>query len=329
MKARYSITFLVVVLMFSTGCGKATYPKEALGESVINLCKEEYGMSVDVSITGRTLAIYIPLINLFDITLSLSEDAQDKIQNVLLGASRATLSTDADIQFYCVIAQDIRIPELQLVIIKYIDDIKRAFYSDISRGEYFKRTIIDMNENPQAKKEKAIMDVFAKMELGEEVQNRILEDFFRSPPASLEGIGYWNGKFYIKDITLEEFLAQQIASRIRVKFSEEASLKKYALKMITGKFIKEETARFFIIDFNAESLLFVPDPEIKNPMEKEIFSNALIAAGDVIYGYKFKDFDMVKITEKNTNARLLLSKDDIYLFKRGKLGFDAIWGTVN
>ena len=323
------MTVLLTSVLFVTGCGEVTYPKETLKDSMIELCAKEYGLDVDAKIIGSTLAIYAPLTNLFGMTFSLSEGAEDKIQNVLLGASRIMLSTDADIKFYCIIAQDVMIPEIQLVIIKYVDDIKRVFYQDISRGEYFKRTIIDINENPQAKKEKAIMDVFAKMELEEGLQNKVLEDFFRSPPSSLEGIGYWNGEFYIKDIALEEFLAEQMANRLKMRFTEGESLRRYALRMITANFVEKDELRFFNVSFNAESMLFVLDPEIKTPMEKEIFSNAIEVAGNVIYGYKFEDFDLVKIVEKNTAAKLLISKDDVYMFKKGKLSVDAILGGIN
>jgi hypothetical protein len=315
---------ILATSLFATGCGEVTYPRETLREAIIKLCAEEYAADVDVSITGNTLAIYLPLLNLFGPTLGLSEKAQDKVQDVLLGASRAALSTDADIKFYCVIAQDIRLPEIQLVIIKYVDDIKRAFYHDISRGEYFKRTIIDMSENPQAKKEKAIMEVFGKMELDAELQEKVLEDFFRSEPSSLAGIGYWNGKFYMKDVTLEEFLAEQIASRIRLKFRDVEPLNKYVLKMITGKFAAKGHVRFFRINFNAEPLLFVFDAEKKMPLEKDIFSNVFEEVSDVIYGYKFNGFDAVNIIEENTKRELVIPREDIYSFKRGKLGMETI-----
>ncbi|GAG04833.1 unnamed protein product, partial [marine sediment metagenome] len=267
-------------------------------------------LDIDVSVTGNTVAIYLPVMNLFDITLSLSESAQDKIQDSLLSASRVLLSTDADIRFYCVIAQDARLPEIQLVIIKYVDDVKRAFFRDISRGEYFKRTLIDINENPQAKKEKAITDVFGKMKLEKEWQDKVLDDFFRSPPSSLEGIGYWQGKFYIKSITLEEFLAEQMANRVKLRFREKEHLKKYALKMITGKFIEEKNTKFFLISFNSESLLFVPEAAEKKAMDEEIFTNVFEIIANVIYGYKFKDFDFAEAIEKNFNTKLVVSKED-------------------
>jgi len=323
-----AIAAMMLISLFATGCGHVTYPKETLQESVAELCKEEYNIDIDVKWLGTTLALYLPLSNLFDINLSLSEDAQEKVQDVLLSASRIVLSTDADVKFYCVIAQDIRIPEIQLIIIKYVDDVKRAFFYDISRGEYFKRTLIDINENPQAKKEQSIIGVFEKMKLDDTMQKKVLDDFFRSPPSSLEGIGYWQGKFYIKDIAMEEFLAQQMASRVKTRFRENEDLHKYTIKSVTGKFVTQDEFRFFLITFNAESLLFVIDPKERSAMEREIFKNIFETASNVVYGYKFKDFNFLKIAEETSQKELLVSKEDIYLFKKKRMGIDTIMGAI-
>lgn len=329
MRKHIFIAVALSIILIATGCGEATYPKEKLQESVVRLCRDEFGMDIKAEIVGRTLAIYLPLMNLFDLTLNLSESAQKKIQDVLLGASRIVLSTDADIQFYCIITQDVRLPEIQLIIVKYIQDIKRAFHHDISRGEYFKRTIIDINENPQAKKEQAIMDVFSKMQLEKEWQDKVMNDFFRSPPSSMKGIGFWQGKFYVKDITLPEFLAQQMVSRVRLRFREQQSLTKYMLKNVTGKYGKENNLEFFLIAIRVEDLLFMVDPVKRKAMETEIFENIFMEMADMIYGYKFEDFDLIKILEEHYNEKLLASKEDIYLFKRGKLGMDAILKGIN
>ena len=147
-------------------------------------------------------------------------------------------------------------------------------------------------------------------------------------PTTLEGIGYWGGKFYIKDITLEEFLAQQMASRIRMRFREKKGLEKYTLKSVTGKFVGEYKPRHFFIGFNAESLLFILDPERRKTLEKEVFGNVFEEMSDVIYGYKFRNFELAEIVEKSSNTKLLISKNNMYLFKRKKLGIDAILGGL-
>ncbi|MBN1353853.1 MAG: hypothetical protein JW994_04215 [Candidatus Omnitrophica bacterium] len=328
-KRSFFILTMFLSATLSGGCNSVTYPKEKLEECVVELCKDEYNINIETSVVGSTLAIYIELPSLFDINLSLSEEAQDIVQDVLLAASRVCLSTDADIKFYCIIAQDARIPEIQLIIIKYTDDVKRAFYQDISRGEYFKRTLIDINENPQAKKENAITDVFGKMNLSKEMQDTVLNDFFRSPPTSLEGIGYWNDRFYIKDITIEEFLAQQIASRVKVKFREINDLRKYTVKMVEGKYVTEDKTRTFLITFTAEGLLFVLDPAKKLSGERKVFENIFEEASDVIYGYKFTNFDFLKLADKTLRKEIAVTKDDIYAFKRRRLGIDSIFAAFN
>ena len=328
MRILLAIALSFFIISFTNGCDTPTYPKGTLQKSIMELCREEYNLDIDAKVVGNTLAIYLPLRNLFDLTLNLSENAQDKIQDVLLVASRVVLSTDADIRFYCMITQDVRIPEIQLVIIKYVDDVKRAFHQDISRNQYYRRTLIDINENPQAAKEKAIKDVFSKMNLEKEWQEKVLDDFFRSPPSSLEGIGYWSGEFYVKNITLEEFLAQQIASRIRLRFRERKPLLKYALRSVTGKFVAENSVRFFFITLRTESLLFVNDPEERISYEREIFGNIFEEISDVICAYKYRNFDFARVLEEATAEKLLVSKEDIYLFKAKKLPLDIIVGAL-
>ena len=50
---------------------------------------------------------------------------------------------------------------------------------------------------------------------------------------------------------------------------------------------------------------------------------------DTIYAYKYEDFDFVKIAEENFKTELVVSKEDIYLFKRNRLGIENILGTIN
>ena len=144
-------SFFVVFLIFSLwslvfglqGCSP-TYPKEKFTESIIKLCKNEYKVDIKVETVGKTIAIYVPLPNLIDFTFSVTKEAGEKINDIILAISRVALSTDAKFDFYCVIAHDIRVPEVQIVIIKSVDDVKRFLLNDISRGEYAKRMLIDI-----------------------------------------------------------------------------------------------------------------------------------------------------------------------------------------
>ena len=146
------------------GCGP-TYPKESIKDSVVNICKKEYNADVKVEVSGKTMAIYLPLTDLMDYSFNLTKSASEKINNVIFTAARIALSTDAKIDFYCVIAHDVKMPELQIIIIKNVDDVKRLFATDISRGEYMKRMLIDLRWSPQAKKEQVVKEIFNKMNL--------------------------------------------------------------------------------------------------------------------------------------------------------------------
>lgn len=321
------LCLVILVLSLSAGCGP-TYPKEKLAGSIVELCEKEYGVKVKSRIVGKTLAIFIPLPSLLDITLRINKRASDMIQDVILSASRVVLSTDAEIEFYCVIAQDIRFPELQIIVVKYVDDVKRAFFSDISRGEYFKRTLFDINLNPQSKKEKSIKTIFKKYNLDPELEEKVLDEFFRSQPIVLKDFGYWQNHFYIKDVTLPEFLAEQLSYRIRMRFREsEALSNKFLIKEINSSYKKSfDTADFSIyFDIRLNEILKTLG---EGSNKKVVFRNIFVEIADCLYGYKFQDFDSVKIFDKNSISRLFVSKEDIYAFKKKRLGLDDILAGI-
>ncbi|MGB3056789.1 MAG: hypothetical protein WBC16_01365, partial [Candidatus Omnitrophota bacterium] len=240
---------LACALVFLSSC-TPTYPKEKLPDAVKTVCKLEYGMDVDVVVTGSTMGIYYPMKGLLDAELGISKEAWDIISNLVLVASRIVLSTDADIKFYCVITQDARLPELQVIIIKYVEDVKRGMYRNISRNESYKRTLFSINLTPQAKKERSIEKVFDNLNVEDATREKVLDEFFRAPPTRLSDIGYWREKFYLKNITMEEFLAAQIANRIKIDFRTEKNLtEKYDYKSAEGSFMASGGERFFLIKF--------------------------------------------------------------------------------
>ncbi len=321
------LCLIILLLSLSSGCGP-TYPKGKLAESIVELCKKEYGVKVKSEIIGKTLAIFIPLPSLLDITLRINKEASDMIQDVILSVSRVVLSTDAEIEFYCIIAQDVRLPEIQIIMIKYVDDVKRAYFLDISRGEYFKRTLFDINLNPQSKKEQSIKNIFKKYNLDPEWEEKVLDEFFRSQPIALKDFGYWQDCFYVKDITLPEFLAEQLSYRIKMRFREDKDLaKKFLIKEVRGSY-KEN---FDVVNFNIYFDIKLNEI-LKVLGEKEdrriVFKNIFMEVSDCLYGYKFQDFDSVKIFDKNSVSRLFVSKDEIFAFKKKLLGIDSILAGI-
>lgn len=316
------VAFIAITLMLQSCV--PSYPKEKLPEYVKTVCKTEYNMDVDVTVAGSTMGIYYPMKGLLDVGMGISEDAWDKISNLILIASRVVLSTDADIKFYCVVTQDARLPELQVVIIKYVDDVKKGMYRNISRGESFKRTLFSINLTPQAKKERSIEKVFDKLGVGEDTRQKVLDEFFRSPPSKVSDIGYWRGNFYLKDISLEEFIAAQIANRIKIEFRGEKKLQEmFSYKVAEGAFIpgqgKERGS--FIIKFKIADQ--VKGDGLVNPALEKIKEIVRIS-NEVFYGYKFDAFNMLFLEDQLENARLKVSGYDVYNYNKEKLSIKEI-----
>jgi len=313
---------LFLFIFFVNGCGP-TYPKEKLEASIIKICKQEYKVDVKVETIGKTIAIYLPLEDLLDFSFAVTASASEKINDVILSVSRVTLSTDAGYQFYCIIAHDIRIPELQIVIIKSVDDVKRFLLNDISRSEYSKRMLIDLRLSPQAQKEHAIKEVFEKMGLDKQWQDSVMNDFFRSAPAGLGDIGYWDDHFYIKDVALPEFLSEQIANRIRMEFREDKKLAdEYVIKSSKGIFNSKLNQHYFRIEIlTAPRWLQGAEAERYSDL---FFKTTLTVAGNVIGGYKFTDFDYLEIVDQNSGKSLKVSKEDIEAFRKKKIDFKEI-----
>ena len=306
-----------------SGCGP-TYPKERFKESILKVCKDEYKLDVKVDTIGKTIAIYVPLSDLMDFTFAITKHASEKINDVILSVSRVALSSDANFDFYCVIAHDVRVPEIQIVIIKSVDDIKRFMLNDISRNEYFKRMLIDLRLNPQSQKEYSIRQVFEKMGFDPKWQDEVMNDFFRSAPAALGDIGYWGDRFYVKDISLAEFLAEQIASRIKIEFKEDKALEEaFSIKSAKGSYLKAEDGKhYFRLETLAESKYF-NDVELGKPTDT-IFRAALKVASEVIHGYRFGDFDCVEIIDQRDGRIIRVSKDDLEAFRKKKVRFEEM-----
>ena len=318
---------LLVCGLWSVVCGlggcTATYPEDKIRESIVKICKEEYKSDVMVETAGRTMVIYLPLSDLMDYSFALTKTASEKINNVIFSAARVALSTDARIDFYCVIAHDIKMPELQIVIIKSVEDVKRLFANDISRGEYMKRMLIDLRWSPQAKKEQVVKEIFSRMNLDPKWQDQMMADFFRSEPTSLGDIGYWNNRFYIKDITLAEFLAEQIASRVRIEFREDKNLKEdFLLKSARGSYVSRKGRSFFRFEVFAEPSALSGASSIED--SDKIFATTLSIAAHVIHGYRFKDYDAVEVLDQKEGRSIEVNPAELEAFRIKKLKLSEI-----
>ncbi len=181
-----------------TACNvdKPTFPQETLEQSIRDICLKDYKIrDVEVKIVGKTIGVHLPLKKLFqndiqnlllagkvkDIEsfLQLSEDAVEKIQDVIFTTSRVVFSSDKSIDFYVVTATDVDNTGLEFVLANYVNDVKRVRFWDIALSEYYKRSFRDLKLNKSLFLKRPVLEMFrnvGKMNLVEVLKRYFSED---------------------------------------------------------------------------------------------------------------------------------------------------------
>jgi len=266
-------------LFLATGCGPS-YPIAELPDTLKQLCKEEYGVDVSVQIVGKTLGVHVPLDKLFDSTLQLSPDVGQQLDGVILSTSRVVLSTDVPPDFYVVVAQDKRIPGVELKLTRYVQDIRRLNYQDISRGEYTKRMLFEFG-----------------LDLG------IFQDEEKS--------------FRIEEIKFEDFLAQQMAFRVKTELDADVTLKSdIQIQTSRGEFASPGR---FVITLNAEKTGIGAWGEGGGENERKMLTLSLKEILKVLRGYRFKEYESVQIKTPFLKQSFILNRDVLELYRRKKI----------
>jgi len=319
MIARLSpVIIFALCAFYATGCGP-TYPKERLNECIVELCEKEYRVDVEVKVTGRTVGVYIPISNLIDASLAISAEGIRKIDDVIMSISRVALSTDADFAFFIAVAQDPVIPELELVIIRYVEDIKRFMVSDISRNEYFDRMITEFKFTPQIQKEKEMTERLKG--LGYEEPERFLAEYFKSGSIEeISDIGYWNGNFFLKDIGKGEFLAKQIAERVKKDFQRVDFLTSLRVNRLEGKYADSDTEGVFDVNINIATTKDSAG-EISS-YRTRVLKQVCKTLSRVLRGYRFEEYSHVNITLNG--EKIILTKGVLDSLRERKLKLEDV-----
>lgn len=275
---------LFAVLLLCSSCAP-TYPKEKIIEGVKQLCEKEYNVDVEVKIEGSTMGVRLPLEGLFDPeTLQIMPEAFDKITGVMLSASRVALSSDKSIDFYTVITYDKKVPGAEVVMTRYIYDLRRFFLGDISRGEFAKRMVFDVRFNPQA-----IIDT-------------------------------WVGGFTLKEQTLPEFACAQISRRITDEFRENRDLAgKFNVVSCSG--ILENGLLKFTVEISRQDL---PLSELIHGKgwHDEVLEFCMQKICYVTHIYKLKGVDRIEVSNKFDNNTLTIPKDEIDEWRNRRVRID-------
>jgi hypothetical protein len=170
---------------------KPTYNKEKIVEAITSLCLAEYNLEPKVWLLGETVWIYIPQPRLITKTVEFDKEILEKINKVMMGASRVVLSMKPRPQFMVMVASDIGEYGIDYTVITWIPDIVKYQLQFISRDEFGRRNVVKIQESVHAL-------------------------------ADTEGNHIEKGQ-----IKLGDFLAAQIAQRIQAKFTLEKDFKDY------------------------------------------------------------------------------------------------------
>lgn len=294
-------TSIIAILFLLTGC-KLNFNQtfsdkdEEIKKELIELTKKEYGHDIKVNIVNKTIDVYFPVNNLLKDDKAeekkLNEEIAKKIDRVIFLIHRVALSSDKKLDFYVATVADMENGN-ELSIIGYFPDVLKVRLLNISKNEFSQRLIKGLNKNSKA-------------------------------------IDDWEGKnFKIEEIFLPNFLAGQIAQRIKMAVSKNSSgenkknffwfQEKKPKEIFEAKEIQwglKDKIFFFVLE--------IPDYQEKNI--QEIFNLILKTTAHVLWAYDF-DYSATRvlIKSKNENKKIFfINKKDLELFRKGGIKIEEL-----
>ena len=276
---------ILLLAIFVSGCGpKYTYPAEKVPKAVEEICAKENQINVKTRVVGKTLGALVHVNSITDNTKQISKDTNDKMGKVMQALTRVALSTDLPLDFTVVVIRD-RASNNEFIVIRAVDDTKRANAEMIGVEESINRTVFGQQ---------------------------------KYMPVAGE-----HNSFVLKEVTLENFLADQIVQRIRFNLSKEAkeaketkeeSLPIQSLVLADGSYEKADDKKIFqfsIIDFKKEA-------------SNNTLSSIFTTVNRVLEGYSFDAFDEIQIKDYAAKKKLVVDRMTLLDYQKKKVTFDQI-----
>lgn len=135
---------LPALLLCLSACGGPTYRTDRLEDAVREICRKEYKFDVTAKLVGRTLYAVIAPQALVGADLGLDKKTVERLYDALLTVTRVALSTDAQVDYLVVRAKDAN-TGATLTLLRHVPDIKYYFYMRISRSDFEKRGILEID----------------------------------------------------------------------------------------------------------------------------------------------------------------------------------------
>ncbi len=240
---------LLPLILFLSACTSSTSPsfsREDIPREVKDICKKEYKLDLSTRLIGSTLWVYLPLEDI----ISKPAKPEKYIERFLLEDQKNSLNEKILKVNYLIKPTVEKEKQQEITIDKSVNEkifdvlqvIRRVLFSmDNSRNDkplFFCIVTADIKNGLEIKQIFHLMDL-KKLSYGlisqSEYQHRIIQDTAIS--AQIIGDKEGNHLDY-REITLEEFIADQIQGRIKLKFQKpevekNADIDKEVLKIIT------------------------------------------------------------------------------------------------
>lgn len=260
------------------GCGpKYTYPADTVPQSIETICKKENNIDVSARVVGRTAGALHYVDSLLDEKGQIPKEIHEKMGQIMQAVTRVALSTDLPVDFCVVVIRD-RQHLNELEVTRSLDDTRRASADAIGIEESINRTLFGQG----------------KYQPGEEVKKT----------------------FVLKEVLLADFLAEQIAQRIRFGFAKEAAPKDDEAAAAQQPFVlvdglynhtdTDKTFRFSVLSLKAE------EPH-------ELMIGVLRTVSEVLKGYKFADFTHIEVLDYLNRQKLAITKEVLDQYQQKKI----------
>lgn len=262
----------VSIFLFLSGCLgslEPTYKEEELPQVIKQICKNEFQLDVVTKRTPTTLWIYAPMSQLLHKDYGITQDKvfdekiTDYLRNILNTISRALINSNNTCEFYALCVSDINIG-LDYTIMGSVIDIRKSYAGVIPWTESNKRYVVSFKVAPEA--------------IGDTTGEHLLTD----------------------DIKLADFLAEEIAQRIAMRFNEEDLKNYFKVEKSSGEF----KDNIFSFEYAIKQL---SEPPKKIRVLKEILNMVAYC----IKTYEFKDFSCVQIKDGDSGDKLIVDKAEI------------------
>jgi hypothetical protein len=240
---------IIPFILFLSACTSSTAPsflKENIPQAIQDICKKEYKLDVLAKLIGRTLWVYMPLEDI----VSKPEKPEKYVERFMLEDKRNFFAEKVLTVNYFIKPVPEKNKQQEMSIDKSVNEkifnllqvIRRVFFSmdnsSVNSPTFFCIVTADTKNGFEIKQVFYFLDL-KKLSYGfisqTEYQHRVVQD----TAISAEIIGDQIGKHLdYQEITLDEFIADQIQNRIRLKFQKpeveiNADIDKEILKIIS------------------------------------------------------------------------------------------------